>query len=159
MTLPMMRRAAPGLTALLLGLIACVAGSPPRASAAAAPTAPAPLPREVLKPATEDQTLQTRTVDALAPPLDGPCPIDVPGLSFQLRAVKFVGASTAHTRDLSRATHASEALDYGMVGVNTGVISNEIGPFGGVKESGLGREGSRHGIDEYLNLKMSVFAV
>ena len=103
MTLPMMRRAAPGLTALLLGLIACVAGSPPRASAAAAPTAPAPLPREVLKPATEDQTLQTRTVDALAPPLDGPCPIDVPGLSFQLRAVKFVGASTAHARDLSRA--------------------------------------------------------
>jgi succinate-semialdehyde dehydrogenase/glutarate-semialdehyde dehydrogenase len=68
-------------------------------------------------------------------------------------------AAYMYTRDLSRATHASEALDYGMVGVNTGVISNEIGPFGGVKESGLGREGSRHGIDEYLNLKMSVFAV
>ena len=68
-------------------------------------------------------------------------------------------AAYMYTRDLSRATLASEALDYGMVGVNTGVISNEIGPFGGVKESGLGREGSRHGIDEYLNLKMSVFAV
>ena len=68
-------------------------------------------------------------------------------------------AAYMYTRDLSRATLVNEALDYGMVGVNTGVISNEIGPFGGVKESGLGREGSRHGIDEYLNLKMSVIAV
>ena len=68
-------------------------------------------------------------------------------------------AAYMYTRDLSRATLVSEALDYGMVGVNTGVISNEIGPFGGVKESGLGREGSRHGIDEYLNFKMSVIAV
>ena len=68
-------------------------------------------------------------------------------------------AAYMYTRDLSRATLMSEALDYGMVGVNTGIISNEIGPFGGVKESGLGREGSRHGIDEYLNFKMSVIAV
>eukprot|EP01037_Dinobryon_pediforme_P010727 gene10727-10804_t len=67
-------------------------------------------------------------------------------------------AAYMYTRDLSRATLVSEALDYGMVGVNAGVISNEIGPFGGVKESGLGREGSRHGIDEYLNFKMSVIA-
>jgi succinate-semialdehyde dehydrogenase/glutarate-semialdehyde dehydrogenase len=47
----------------------------------------------------------------------------------------------------------AEALEYGMVGVNTGMISNEVAPFGGVKQSGLGREGSHHGIDEYLELK------
>jgi succinate-semialdehyde dehydrogenase/glutarate-semialdehyde dehydrogenase len=46
-----------------------------------------------------------------------------------------------------------EALEYGMVGVNTGLISNEVAPFGGVKQSGLGREGSRYGIDEYLEIK------
>ena len=47
----------------------------------------------------------------------------------------------------------SEALEYGMVGINTGVMSNEVAPFGGVKQSGLGREGSRYGIDEYLEMK------
>lgn len=57
------------------------------------------------------------------------------------------------TRDLSRATRVSEALEYGMVGLNTGLISNEVGPFGGVKQSGVGREGSHYGIDEYLDIK------
>jgi succinate-semialdehyde dehydrogenase/glutarate-semialdehyde dehydrogenase len=47
----------------------------------------------------------------------------------------------------------SRALEYGMVGINTGLISNEVAPFGGVKQSGLGREGSRHGIEEYLETK------
>ena len=47
----------------------------------------------------------------------------------------------------------SEALEYGMVGVNEGVISNEVAPFGGIKESGLGREGSHYGIDDFLELK------
>jgi succinate-semialdehyde dehydrogenase/glutarate-semialdehyde dehydrogenase len=47
----------------------------------------------------------------------------------------------------------SEALEYGMVGINTGLISNEIAPFGGVKQSGLGREGSKYGIEEYLEIK------
>ena len=46
-----------------------------------------------------------------------------------------------------------EALEYGLIGVNTGLISTEVAPFGGVKESGLGREGSRHGIDDYTELK------
>ncbi|MCY4420878.1 MAG: aldehyde dehydrogenase family protein, partial [Gammaproteobacteria bacterium] len=46
-----------------------------------------------------------------------------------------------------------EALEYGMVGINTGMISTEVAPFGGVKESGIGREGSRHGLEEYLELK------
>jgi succinate-semialdehyde dehydrogenase/glutarate-semialdehyde dehydrogenase len=47
----------------------------------------------------------------------------------------------------------AEALDYGIVGINEGIISTEIAPFGGVKESGLGREGSHYGIDEYLEVK------
>ena len=62
-------------------------------------------------------------------------------------------ASYFYSRDFSRVVRVSEALEYGMVGVNTGLISNEVAPFGGVKQSGLGREGSRHGIEEYLELK------
>ncbi|MDH4989541.1 aldehyde dehydrogenase family protein, partial [Aquamicrobium lusatiense] len=57
------------------------------------------------------------------------------------------------TRDHGRAIRVSEALEYGMVGHNTGLISNEVAPFGGVKQSGLGREGSRYGIEDYLELK------
>ncbi|MCG2842030.1 NAD-dependent succinate-semialdehyde dehydrogenase [Sandaracinobacter sp. RS1-74] len=57
------------------------------------------------------------------------------------------------TRDLSRAWRVAEALEVGMVGVNTGLISTEVAPFGGIKESGMGREGSRHGIDDYLEMK------
>jgi succinate-semialdehyde dehydrogenase / glutarate-semialdehyde dehydrogenase len=62
-------------------------------------------------------------------------------------------ASYFYSRNLSRALRVSEALEYGMVGINTGLISNEVAPFGGMKQSGLGREGSRHGIDEYLEMK------
>ncbi len=62
-------------------------------------------------------------------------------------------AAYFYTRDLSRAWRFSEALDYGMVGVNTGAISNPTAPFGGVKESGMGREGSTHGIEDYTVLK------
>jgi succinate-semialdehyde dehydrogenase/glutarate-semialdehyde dehydrogenase len=54
---------------------------------------------------------------------------------------------------LARVTRVAEALEYGIVGVNTGLISTEVAPFGGVKESGIGREGSSHGIDEWLELK------
>ncbi|KAI8325095.1 succinate semialdehyde dehydrogenase [Martensiomyces pterosporus] len=57
------------------------------------------------------------------------------------------------SRDIGRVFRVAEALEVGMVGVNTGAISTEVAPFGGVKESGLGREGSRYGIDEYLNIK------
>ncbi len=63
-------------------------------------------------------------------------------------------ASYVFTRDLSRAWRMGEGLQYGMVGLNTGLISTEVAPFGGVKESGLGREGSHFGLDEYLELKM-----
>jgi len=63
-------------------------------------------------------------------------------------------ASYLFTRDLDRAWRVSEALEYGMVGLNTGMISTEVAPFGGCKESGLGREGSHYGLDEYLESKM-----
>src|SRR6056297_1911288 len=62
-------------------------------------------------------------------------------------------ASYFYARDLSRVTKVAEALEYGIVGVNTGIISTEVAPFGGVKQSGLGREGSHHGIDEFLEMK------
>ncbi len=62
-------------------------------------------------------------------------------------------ASYFYARDLSRVWRVAEALEAGIVGINTGLISTEVAPFGGVKQSGLGREGSRHGIDDYLELK------
>jgi succinate-semialdehyde dehydrogenase/glutarate-semialdehyde dehydrogenase len=62
-------------------------------------------------------------------------------------------ASYFYSRDIARVWRVAEQLEYGMVGINTGLISNEVGPFGGVKQSGLGREGSKYGIDEYLELK------
>ncbi|TFU03348.1 NAD-dependent succinate-semialdehyde dehydrogenase [Polymorphobacter arshaanensis] len=65
-------------------------------------------------------------------------------------------AAYLYTRDADRMTRVSEALEYGMVGINTGLISTEVGPFGGWRESGLGREGSRHGLEEYLEMKFLV---
>jgi len=62
-------------------------------------------------------------------------------------------AAYFYSRDLGRAWRVSEALEYGIVGVNSGIISTAVAPFGGVKQSGLGREGSRYGVDEYLEIK------
>ncbi|MCE6951188.1 NAD-dependent succinate-semialdehyde dehydrogenase [Cereibacter sphaeroides] len=62
-------------------------------------------------------------------------------------------ASYFYARDIGRITRVQEALEYGIVGVNTGIISTEVAPFGGVKQSGLGREGSHHGIEDYLEMK------
>lgn len=62
-------------------------------------------------------------------------------------------ASYFYARDLSRVWRVAEALEAGMVGINTGLISTEVAPFGGVKQSGLGREGSRHGLDDYMEIK------
>ncbi len=62
-------------------------------------------------------------------------------------------ASYFYSRDIGRIWKVAEALEYGMVGVNTGLISNEVAPFGGVKQSGLGREGGVFGMDEYLEMK------
>jgi succinate-semialdehyde dehydrogenase/glutarate-semialdehyde dehydrogenase len=68
-------------------------------------------------------------------------------------------ASYFYARDLSRVYKVAEALEYGIVGVNTGIISTETAPFGGVKQSGLGREGSRHGIEDYLEMKYICLSV
>ena len=68
-------------------------------------------------------------------------------------ATEFGLASYFYSRDLGRVWRVSEALEYGMVGVNTGIISNEVSPFGGVKQSGLGREGSKYGIEDFLEIK------
>ncbi len=65
----------------------------------------------------------------------------------------FCLAAYFYAKDLSRVTKVAEALEYGMVGINTGLISTEVAPFGGVKQSGLGREGSRHGMDEFMEMK------
>ena len=67
-------------------------------------------------------------------------------------------AAYFYSRDIARAWRVGEALDYGMVGINSGMISNEVAPFGGVKQSGLGREGSKHGIEEYLEIKYLALA-
>ena len=68
-------------------------------------------------------------------------------------------ASYFYARDLSRVYKVAEALEYGIVGVNTGIISTEVAPFGGVKQSGLGREGSHHGIEEFLEMKYICMSV
>ena len=62
-------------------------------------------------------------------------------------------AAYVYTRDLARSWRVTEALEYGIVGLNTGLISTEVAPFGGVKESGIGREGSKYGILEFTELK------
>lgn len=68
-------------------------------------------------------------------------------------------ASYVYTRDLGRAWRVSEALEYGMVGVNEGLISTEVAPFGGIKQSGLGREGSKYGIDDYIEQKYMCLSI
>jgi succinate-semialdehyde dehydrogenase/glutarate-semialdehyde dehydrogenase len=68
-------------------------------------------------------------------------------------------AAYFYARDLGRVWRVSEGLEYGMVGINTGLISTEIAPFGGVKESGLGREGSKYGIEDYLEVKYLCMAI
>ena len=62
-------------------------------------------------------------------------------------------AAYFYSRDIGRVWRVSEALEYGMVGSNEGIISSEVAPFGGVKESGIGREGSKYGIEEYVEIK------
>ncbi len=68
-------------------------------------------------------------------------------------------ASYFYSRDLSRVWRVMEGLEYGMVGVNTGLISTEVAPFGGIKESGHGREGSKYGIEDYLEIKYCCLSV
>jgi succinate-semialdehyde dehydrogenase/glutarate-semialdehyde dehydrogenase len=62
-------------------------------------------------------------------------------------------AAYFYSRDLGRVWRVAEAAEYGIVGINTGIISTEVAPFGGMKQSGIGREGSRYGIEEFLEVK------
>ena len=66
-------------------------------------------------------------------------------------------AAYFYSRDIGRIYRVAEALESGMVGINEGLISNEVAPFGGIKQSGLGREGSRYGIEDYLEVKYLCF--
>ena len=68
-------------------------------------------------------------------------------------------ASYFYARDMSRVWRVAEALEAGMVGINTGLISTEVAPFGGIKQSGLGREGSHYGLDDYLEIKYMCIGV
>ena len=68
-------------------------------------------------------------------------------------ATEFGLASYFYSRDINRVWRVAEALESGIVGINEGIISTEVAPFGGVKESGIGREGSRYGIEDYLEMK------
>jgi succinate-semialdehyde dehydrogenase/glutarate-semialdehyde dehydrogenase len=67
-------------------------------------------------------------------------------------------AAYFYSRDVGRVWRVSEGLEYGIVGVNTGLISTEVAPFGGMKESGIGREGSKYGIDDWLEIKYLAMA-
>ena len=68
-------------------------------------------------------------------------------------ALGYILGAYYFTQDLQRSWRFGEALEFGMVGLNTGIISMEVAPFGGIKQSGLGREGSKYGLDEYLEVK------
>jgi len=67
-------------------------------------------------------------------------------------------AAYFYTRDLGRSWRIGEKLEYGLVGINSGIISNPVAPFGGIKESGNGREGSKYGLDDYLEIKYMCMA-
>ena len=71
----------------------------------------------------------------------------------QANDTEFGLAAYFYARDLGRVFRVGEALEYGIIGINTGLISTEVAPFGGVKSSGLGREGSKYGIENYLEIK------
>jgi succinate-semialdehyde dehydrogenase/glutarate-semialdehyde dehydrogenase len=76
----------------------------------------------------------------------------------QANATEYGLAAYFYARDLGRVFRVAEALEYGMVGINTGLIATEVAPFGGVKESGIGREGSRHGMEEFVEMKYMLLA-
>lgn len=82
---------------------------------------------------------------------------DVEDVIAKANDTEFGLASYFYARDLSRVWHVAEALEYGMVGINTGLISTEVAPFGGVKQSGLGREGSKYGTEDFLEIKYLCF--
>jgi succinate-semialdehyde dehydrogenase/glutarate-semialdehyde dehydrogenase len=115
------------------------------------------LPPTILADVTQDMLIATdETFGPLAPLFRFEDEEDVIAMAND---TIFGLASYFYARDLSRVTKVAEALEYGIVGVNTGIISTEVAPFGGVKQSGLGREGSRHGIEEFLEMKYICMSV
>jgi succinate-semialdehyde dehydrogenase/glutarate-semialdehyde dehydrogenase len=105
----------------------------------------------ILTGVTQDMKVSTEeTFGPLAPLFKFDTEEEVVGYA---NATIFGLASYFYARDIGRITRVQEALEYGIVGVNTGIISNEMAPFGGIKQSGQGREGSRHGLDDYTELK------
>jgi succinate-semialdehyde dehydrogenase/glutarate-semialdehyde dehydrogenase len=84
---------------------------------------------------------------------------DVDDVIAQANDTIFGLAAYFYASDLSRVYKIAEELEYGIVGVNTGIISTEVAPFGGIKQSGLGREGSHHGIEEFMEMKYVCMSV
>jgi succinate-semialdehyde dehydrogenase/glutarate-semialdehyde dehydrogenase len=115
------------------------------------------LPPTIITGATQDMLFaKDETFGPLAPLFKFD---DVDDVIAMANDTIFGLASYFYAKDLSRVYKVAEALEYGIVGVNTGIISTELAPFGGVKQSGLGREGSHHGIDDYLEMKYICMAV
>jgi succinate-semialdehyde dehydrogenase/glutarate-semialdehyde dehydrogenase len=115
------------------------------------------LPPTILTDVTQDMMVsQDETFGPLAPLFRFEDENDVIDMAND---TIFGLASYFYARDLSRVYKVAEALEYGIVGVNTGIISTEVAPFGGVKQSGLGREGSHHGIEDFLEMKYICMSV
>ncbi|RKF16125.1 NAD-dependent succinate-semialdehyde dehydrogenase [Roseovarius spongiae] len=115
------------------------------------------LPPTILTGVTQDMQVATdETFGPLAPLFKFEDEDDVIAMAND---TIFGLASYFYAKDLSRVYKVAEALEYGIVGVNTGIISTELAPFGGVKQSGLGREGSHHGIEDYLEMKYICMSV
>jgi succinate-semialdehyde dehydrogenase/glutarate-semialdehyde dehydrogenase len=109
------------------------------------------LPPTIVTGCTQDMAFATdETFGPLAPLFKFQSEDDVIAMAND---TIFGLASYFYAKDLSRVYKVAEALEYGIVGVNTGIISTEVAPFGGVKQSGLGREGSHHGIEDFLEMK------
>jgi succinate-semialdehyde dehydrogenase/glutarate-semialdehyde dehydrogenase len=115
------------------------------------------LPPTIVTGATQDMAVATEeTFGPLAPLFKFKDEDDVIAMAND---TIFGLASYFYAKDLSRVYKVAEELEYGIVGVNTGIISTEVAPFGGVKQSGLGREGSHHGIEDYLEMKYICMSV
>ncbi|MEO0937628.1 MAG: NAD-dependent succinate-semialdehyde dehydrogenase [Pseudomonadota bacterium] len=115
------------------------------------------LPPTILTGVTQDMAVaQEETFGPLAPLFKFEDEDDVIAMAND---TIFGLASYFYAKDLSRVYKVAEALEYGIVGVNTGIISTEVAPFGGVKQSGLGREGSHHGMEDYLEMKYVCLSV
>ncbi|MFY9239355.1 MAG: NAD-dependent succinate-semialdehyde dehydrogenase [Roseovarius sp.] len=115
------------------------------------------LPPTILTGVTQDMMVsQDETFGPLAPLFKFEDEDDVIAMAND---TIFGLASYFYAKDLSRVYKVAEALEYGIVGVNTGIISTELAPFGGVKQSGLGREGSHHGMEDFLEMKYICMSV